>query len=307
MKISDWLKNQRKKILVHSLIISTFLLYCFFLSEPFFDQFEKIPGESRLHRISLPAVTNNIIYRLDRFDVHTATLKLSGWAFVEGQNSENSQTYLVLQSDSNTYVFDTENWVRRYDVTKHFRELGLNLDRSSFYGVIPLRKLKAGDYSVGLYIRKGNIEALQFVDKYVRKTKDAAEIILHASKLQKVTLPAESNNLRFNIEAIQDVRQGEEEFVEIRGWTFIEGQSMENSKIFLVLRSDSATHVYDTILQKRPDVTVAFRESKLNLDNSGFIARIPKEEIEKGTYKLGIYIMHEAIEALQYTTKEIYL
>ena len=41
-------------------------------------------------------------------------------------------------------------------------------------------------------------------------------------------------------------------------------------------------------------------ESGLDLGNSGFIARILKEEIEDGAYKIGIYIREGDMEALQY-------
>ena len=42
-------------------------------------------------------------------------------------------------------------------------------------------------------------------------------------------------------------------------------------------------------------------ESGLNVNNSGFIAKIPVDSIEEGIYKLGIYIKKGDIEALQYT------
>ena len=41
-------------------------------------------------------------------------------------------------------------------------------------------------------------------------------------------------------------------------------------------------------------------ESGLNLDNSGFIARIRVDTVEVVTYDLGIYIKKGDIEALQY-------
>ena len=44
-------------------------------------------------------------------------------------------------------------------------------------------------------------------------------------------------------------------------------------------------------------------ESGLNLDNSGFIARVPKDEIVGGVYEIGIYIEKEGVQALQYTDK----
>lgn len=305
MKIYDWLKKQRKKILVHSLILSAFLFYCFFLADPVFDRFERISGESMLHTFELPDATNNIIHNFDSFDVNTSMIETNGWAFIEEQDMKNSRIYLVLKSDTTTHVFDTR-LLRRPEVTTYHKEQGFNLDDSGFYAIIPLRKVKPGDYAIGIFIKKGNIEVLQFLDKAIRKTKSTAEVITRMSRLQEVSLPAESNNLRCNIEVVKDILQDKKAFVEIRGWTFIKGDSMENSRIFLVLRSNSVTHVYDTILQKRPDVTVASGESKLNLDDSGFIARIPKDEIENGTYELGICVMNGADEALQYTNKEIH-
>lgn len=46
-------------------------------------------------------------------------------------------------------------------------------------------------------------------------------------------------------------------------------------------------------------------ESGLNLDNSGFIARIPKDEIVGGVYEIGIYIEKDGVQALQYTDKSV--
>lgn len=91
----------------------------------------------------------------------------------------------------------------------------------------------------------------------------------------------------------------------MKGWAFIEGHGAENSQIYLVLKSDSRTYVFDTILQKRRDVTAAYVESGLNLDNSGFITRVPKDEIVGGVYEIGIYIEKDGVQALQYTDKSV--
>jgi len=121
------------------------------------------------------------------------------------------------------------------------------------------------------------------------------------SEAQEIPLPPESGEIRLGVDIYEVTKEG----IEIAGWAFIEGQSTEDSEIYVVLKYETATYIFDTILHKRPDVTAAYVESGLNLDNSGFIARIPKEEIEDGAYKIGIYIKKGDMEALQYTDKVV--
>jgi len=125
------------------------------------------------------------------------------------------------------------------------------------------------------------------------------------SKVEEVTLPAESGNIIFLIDLVQHFRKGRNELIDITGWAFIEGQSSENSQIYVVLEADSNTYVFDTTLRKRRDVTTFFKTLNLNLDDSGFFARIPKEVVEKTTYRVGIYVKKGDIEALSYSDIEI--
>ena len=109
----------------------------------------------------------------------------------------------------------------------------------------------------------------------------------------------------FSIDSVQEVLKDEKAFTEIAGWAFIEGQNSENSEIHVVLESDSNTYVFDTALDKRPDVTTFFKTLNLNLDDSGFFVRIPKEAVEKATYRVGIYVKKGHIEALRYSDIKI--
>ena len=62
----------------------------------------------------------------------------------------------------------------------------------------------------------------------------------------------------------------------------------------------SNVYIFDTLPEIRFDITGAYLDTGLNLDDSGFIAGVPKEEIEDGAYKIGIYIKKGDMEALQY-------
>ena len=166
MATGSWLKAHRKQVITHALIVGAFLLFLIFLSEPLFDRLERIAGESQLYETTLPAATDNIQYWIDDLAAATHILEISGWAFIEDHDSVNSEIYVVLKSADRTYVFTTETVIRE-GITEHFKELGLNLDYSGFAALIPLRKIANARYTVGIYIKKGDIEALQYTDRVV--------------------------------------------------------------------------------------------------------------------------------------------
>jgi hypothetical protein len=166
MSTRSWFKDHRKQVVIHTLIVGAFLLFLLFLAEPLFDRFERIAGESILSETTLPAATDNIQYWIDDLAAATQTLEINGWAFIKGHDSVNSEIYIVLKSTDRTYVFTTETVIRE-GLTEYFKELGLNLDYSGFAALIPARKIANGGYTVGIYIRKGDIEALQYTNKVV--------------------------------------------------------------------------------------------------------------------------------------------
>jgi hypothetical protein len=172
MSTGSWLKAHRKQVITHTSIIVVFVLFIIFVSEPLFDRLEAVQGESRLHQFSLPAETNDIRYGIDAISPEDPrVVEIRGWAFIEDEDSEGSETYIVLESASRTYIFDTM-LAMRPDITRNFRELNLNLDQSGFTALIPARKISNGTYTIGIYIRKGDIEALQYINRAIRKSGD---------------------------------------------------------------------------------------------------------------------------------------
>jgi hypothetical protein len=297
MSIGSWFRTHKRQIITHTSIIVGFVLFIIFATEPLFDRLERVPGEAQLCQLQLPAETNNIRHAIDcslSTEGH-AEEEIRGWAFVEGQDSKNRELYIVLKSAHRTYVLDSQV-IPRMDLIPHFGELCLNVDYSGFTTLIPARKISNGEYTVGIYIRGGDIQALQYTDNAIVKAGNIARLTVRMSEVQEIPLPPESGEIRFGLEMCEVTSKK----TEIAGWAFIDGQSAEDSKIYVVLKSEKATYVFDTVLRGRPDVTAAFAESGLNLDYSGFFARIPVDTVEVGTYELGIYIKKGDIEALQY-------
>ena len=121
---------------------------------------------------ALPADTGNITYYFDEFVTDGCTMvEIRGWAFVWGHDSLDNEKYIVLKSADRTYVFTTETMIKE-GVTQYFEELGLNLDYSGFRALVPARKVANGEYTVGIYITKDDIEALMYTNKTIIKSGD---------------------------------------------------------------------------------------------------------------------------------------
>jgi hypothetical protein len=167
MSMGSWFKAHRKQVITHTSIIVGFVLLTVFVSEPLFDRLERIPGEAQLQRLQLPVETNNIQYWIGIEGVTADVVHISGWAFINGLDSVDSEIYLILKSPDRTYVFTTEVVIRK-DVTREFKELGLDLDYSGFKALLPPRKIANGEYTVGIYIRKGDTEALRYTSEVIK-------------------------------------------------------------------------------------------------------------------------------------------
>jgi len=174
--IKDWLEAHWKKVLVHGLILSGFLVYAFFFADPLFNKFEVLEGGSPLASVTLPSPTNNIHYSLERFTASENSLRVEGWAYIEGQSPRDSRIFVVLKSAQNTYVFETSPW-QTSGIIPITPELNLNLDWAIFISIIPLRDIKEGGYNLGLYIKKVGVEALQYTDKGFVKSGNTVKVI----------------------------------------------------------------------------------------------------------------------------------
>lgn len=109
-------------------------------------------------------------------------------------------------------------------------------------------------------------------------------------------LPKETNNIVYYIdECISD-----REHPYLKGWAFIDGQDSKNSFVYLVFLSDKMKYIVPTYMQERYDVTEHYKNTG-NHDYSGFNLCFSKKYLEKGKYKVGIYIRNNKNEAFQYT------
>jgi hypothetical protein len=98
------------------------------------------------------------LFKLDHVDLGKEYLFIEGWAFLEAQRGE-SVVYIVLQSDQNTFMFDTSQRFRR-DVGKYFRST--EFENKGFLATIIRKDLKPGNYRIGLLIKQKDQQGMVF-------------------------------------------------------------------------------------------------------------------------------------------------
>jgi len=119
---------------------------------------------SQLQNIPLPQESKDLEASIEEVKKDGPLVIINGWAAVKGQDSKDSTAYCVLKSGAKTLVFDTLRLYKRPDVTTYFK---IDRDDSGFNAIIPVDRLAKGEYQIGILIRKGKAEHLQYFAKKV--------------------------------------------------------------------------------------------------------------------------------------------
>jgi hypothetical protein len=168
-QFTAWLGRQKRQVLIHSLILAGFLVYCLFFAQPLFARFEDVPGQAVEVSLKLPYTANNVTFSLDQVIPSSSALEINGWAFINGQDTQDLETYLVLKSAQTSYIFTTTA-VYSNPITTEYGN-GLNLDWAGFTTIVPMQKIKSGSYTVGLYLYKDGAAVLQYTGETITKTR----------------------------------------------------------------------------------------------------------------------------------------
>ena len=115
------------------------------------------------------------------------------------------------------------------------------------------------------------------------------------------------SSFRFNLDTYEEVNNQ----IKILGWACFENIDAKDSKIDIILIKEGENNKGTKFLTQkvnRPDVTIG-NKSKTDLSNSGFLAIFSKEKLQKGNYKIAIFIENKVNnkKGLQLTDKIINL
>lgn len=116
-----------------------------------------------------PINGNAFPYSIENVVTENGVTTLSGWAFFEGQSTDNSIVQVALIKDGKPVFIDTRQ-VSRPDVTDYFKS-SINLSGSGFSAAVNMDGLEPGSYNVALHLsnQKTSKEGLIITDKIVSK------------------------------------------------------------------------------------------------------------------------------------------
>lgn len=103
---------------------------------------------------------------IDVFDVAPGEIKVSGWAFIQGQSTFSNRIEVVLKADGRIYHTLTDPSIRR-DLTGYFNSTQ-NLSTGGFVSFISTKGMERGDYELGIRVinEKTHQEAIQYMGRY---------------------------------------------------------------------------------------------------------------------------------------------
>jgi len=291
--------SKHNRLWVHTIIIAVFILYCVFIADPLFkiiDNMVLVPEQFEITE------TNDINYSISGIAIHKDLLQISGWAYIENRDTNGNKIYIVLKSKEHRYIFNTTP-EDRPDVTQKWANSETNLNNSGLTLTLPCNQLETGTYIVGIYISKNEIRALEYIDRAVKIAGNQCTEVPRLSEMETIALPAATDDIVCDMDTIE--YNADDNYLEIKGYAFIKGVDSVGSFINVVLQSNTGRYVFNAIPLTINNVTQIFGKDKLNLVNSGFIARLAADQIEDDEYRIAIYISKNNVTRLQQTSEAI--
>jgi hypothetical protein len=262
--------------------------------------------------IKIPKATNNIKFNIGSIEPSkikwTETLLMKGWAFNKNIVERERNLYLILKSEKNTLVFKIENdSILRPGVTSKFK-LKEGIHNHGFMLNLPTYYLTEDIYKVGFMIEdssginysSSNIELLLSEDN-VWWIYNPSSISTPQSKQVEIKIKESNYELDCNFDMVKKSSKN----LHIKGWAFLKGSNTNAIRTYILLKKDNEKFVFSVKKQTRKDVTKNFKNKKINLDKSGFLAQIPLEKLDRGKYQIGLYIVKGKQTGLFYTDKYI--
>ncbi|HWB94972.1 MAG TPA: hypothetical protein VG605_24120, partial [Puia sp.] len=213
-------------------------------------------------------------YNIDRAFIWKGQVLIEGWALMQKKDTGKTTTTIVLSSPGRTYRLTTDPQERS--------DVGGPGSYCGFSVKIPESRLVRDKYIIAIEQTccNGRFHNLQYSSRILKPGMDN-DVQL---PLPAPVLPATTNYLS-GIDRFDD----EKEFMTIEGWAIGAMDQVQDSRIYIILRSDSAAFVYRTVMEKRTDLTAHYHNG-FNLDNCGFSAKMSKEMLPPGKYTVGLWV-----------------
>jgi len=205
---------------------------------------------------------------------------VSGWAFVAEQNATNQKIYVAIFGDEDTVFVETKMSIRK-DVdaaySKKF-DKKYDLENSGYEAEFSDEDLKTvgENAQLGLKIVNGDQEMITGFNMLLS--------ILEIDPINRIDLGGMKNDSLIIALTLKE----EENNVLFDGYTFLTYMDSYNTKPVIILNHKDLFFSVSSQEIIRKDLTKHFAKYKHNYDKSGFLSRLPKSALPKGTYDVWI-------------------
>ena len=110
-----------------------------------------------------------INFTIENFESTSENVKITGWAYLEGVDSNESKTEIILIKDGKAFKIQNQK-MKRDDVTTYFKS-AIDLSNSGFNANGLVSKFSQGKYQIGVIVTnlKNNKSGIVLTDKYFEK------------------------------------------------------------------------------------------------------------------------------------------
>ena len=219
--------------------------------------------------------TGRVEYNFEIAEKLNGKIHIEGWAVLK-QPKAGMTTNLLFQSDSATFMIRTQ-MQQRPDLVAVYHDV--QAQDGGFTIEFPEAALPSGSYKIGIQ----KVSPDQQTVNYVFSSK---ELRIQAPPRVTAALPTPSV-FTGNIDQVKD----EDEQTVISGWAVTKMSTVQQDRVFLVLKGESTSYTVETAPLPRPDIVGRFKDEAVK--NCGFSTRFSPTFLPPGKYRLGILVEHK--------------
>lgn len=121
-------------------------------------------------------------------------------------------------------------------------------------------------------------------------------------------LPFTSDDILFTIDSNESIIIDGQQFQQIIGWAILVNE-LDQSKYekYVVLNSETRTYLFKPETMERPDIQNKYKNQKIDVLSSGFRALISFDNLNPGTYNIGLMFREPTDNKVYYSVSNQYL
>lgn len=212
------------------------------------------------------------------FDVNLKsekTLSLQGWSYFKDEKLVVDSIKVGLLSKNQSYFAQTKTYERPDLVTAFNRN---DILKSGFKTTLFLNQLSFGNYNLIIGLKDKNGWIYQRLDEEV-----VIQRQIHPVQIKNI--PKEKGNVIGNLDDFKI----DKDKIELNGWAAIQDYDCTDIEHEIIIFNENDKYSVKTENSIRNDVSQFYNVGK-KYNKSGYKLRINKSEINKGKYKIGIYL-----------------